>query len=284
MRKEVLALTFMLMLGLALAAMVTVAATDVATAQGGNIYQATLVEPNQKTPEVSTEEVRRILADGSAIVLDTRDRTQFVAGHIPGARIVDAPPSESVAAVERLVSGGKNKPLVLYCNGPFCQASRQLSEQLVGAGFANVRRYQLGIPIWRVTRRADRDQLEVYPDFQGRPDGRIFRCSVPRRILEGKSSGGPQRAGQTNSHRAGYRKRLLDYCQRRTLTHASCCSDAILVKRVPSPTRSVRALGTMYVFPRNLRDGQDSDQVRELREPRCPSNKGRYVATPNSLG
>src|ERR1700704_1613818 len=39
--------------------------------------------------------------------------------------------------------------VVLYCNGPFCQASRQVSEQLVAAGFSNVRRYQLGIPIWR---------------------------------------------------------------------------------------------------------------------------------------
>ena len=38
---------------------------------------------------------------------------------------------------------------MLYCNGPFCQASRGLSEQLVAAEFTNVRRYQLGIPIWR---------------------------------------------------------------------------------------------------------------------------------------
>jgi len=43
----------------------------------------------------------------------------------------------------------KAKPLVLYCNGQYCQASRQLSEQLVNAGFTNVRRYQLGIPMWR---------------------------------------------------------------------------------------------------------------------------------------
>ena len=38
---------------------------------------------------------------------------------------------------------------MLYCNGQHCQASRQLSEQLVNAGFTNVRRYQLGIPMWR---------------------------------------------------------------------------------------------------------------------------------------
>jgi rhodanese-related sulfurtransferase len=149
MRRRVLMFAFTLVLGLALARMVTLAATDVANAQGGTIYQATLAEPNQKTSEVSTEELRRILADGSAIVLDSRSHAQFVAGHIPGARNLDAPRSGTIAAVERLVSGDKSKPLVLYCNGPFCQASREVSEQLVGAGFTNVRRYQLGLPVWR---------------------------------------------------------------------------------------------------------------------------------------
>ncbi len=134
---------------LGMAVILTLAVVGMANAQGGNIYQATLAEPDQKTQEVSTEQVRRILADGSAIILDTRKRSEYVAGHIPGARNVDVPPSASVAAVERLVSGDKNKALVLYCNGPFCQASRRLSEQLVAAGFTNVRRYQLGIPIWR---------------------------------------------------------------------------------------------------------------------------------------
>ncbi len=149
MRRRFLMRTFTLKVGLALAAMVTLAVTDAAIAQSGSIYQATLAEPNQKTPEVSTEELRRILADGSAIVLDSRKRSEYVAGHIPGARNIDAPSSEYIAAVERLVGGDKTKALVLYCNGPFCQASRELGERLVAAGFTNVRRYQLGIPIWR---------------------------------------------------------------------------------------------------------------------------------------
>src|SRR6266550_2753445 len=135
--------------GLGMAGMMTLAIIGMARAQGGDIYQATLAEPNQKTREVSTEQVRRILADGSAIVLDARKRSEYVAGHIPGARNLDAPPAASAAAVERLVSGDKSKALVLYCNGPFCQASNRVSEQLVAGGFTNVRRYQLGIPIWR---------------------------------------------------------------------------------------------------------------------------------------
>jgi len=84
---------------------VAVAATSAAMGQGPSVFQATLGEANAKTPEVGTEELRRILADGSAVVL--------------------------------------------YCNGQFCQASRRLSEHLLAAGFTNVRRYQLGIPIWR---------------------------------------------------------------------------------------------------------------------------------------
>jgi rhodanese-related sulfurtransferase len=150
--------------GLAVAAMVIFAAVDVANAQGGTIDQATLGEPNQKTPEVSTEELRRILADGSAIVLDSRKRAEYVASHIPGARNLglnpDASPSDSVAAVERLVGGDKGKALLLYCNGPFCQASRRLSEQLVAAGFTNVRRYQLGIPVWRALGGVTEIELE----------------------------------------------------------------------------------------------------------------------------
>jgi rhodanese-related sulfurtransferase len=129
----------------------TVAALAIAgdaRAQSASIFQSTLAEANQSTPEVSTEQVRGIVADASAIVLDTRSRDEYEAGHIPGARNLDAAGSP-VEAVERLVNGDKSKALVLYCNGPYCQASRRLAEQLVAAGFTNVRRYQLGIPIWR---------------------------------------------------------------------------------------------------------------------------------------
>lgn len=129
-----------------------VASIDTTHAQG-SIQQATLAEPNQKTPEVSTDEVRRILADGSAILIDSRKHAEYVAGHIAGAKNPalepNAPREAVVAAVMGIAGGDKAKPLVLYCNGPHCQASRQLGEQLVAAGFTNVRRYQLGMPMWR---------------------------------------------------------------------------------------------------------------------------------------
>ena len=117
MRRKVFMLAFTLMVRPALAAMVPVAAANVAIAQVSNIYQATLAEPNQKTAEISMEELRRILADGSAIVLDSRKHSEYVAGHIPGARNVDALPSQYIAAVERLVGGDKTKGLVTVLIG-----------------------------------------------------------------------------------------------------------------------------------------------------------------------
>jgi rhodanese-related sulfurtransferase len=118
-----------------------------------DVYQATLAEPDPKTPQVSTEQVQKLLADGSAILLDSRKRAEFDAGHIAGARNVAPPPGaapeEYVAAIERFVGGNKSQPLVVYCNGQYCRQGRQLSAQLVESGFTDVRRYQLGIPVWR---------------------------------------------------------------------------------------------------------------------------------------
>jgi len=39
---------------------------------GTSIFRGTLLEPDQRTAEVSTEELRKILADHSSLVLDAR--------------------------------------------------------------------------------------------------------------------------------------------------------------------------------------------------------------------
>lgn len=159
---------------LALAGTAIAGASTAACADGCTIYQATLAEPNEKTQEVSTEHVRRILVDGTAILLDTRTRAEYAAGHIPGARHVEGSPSGAVAAVERLANGDKTKALVLYCNGPFCQASRRLGAQLVAAGFTNVRRYQLGIPVWRALGGPTAIELDGVLRIYGRDRTAVF--------------------------------------------------------------------------------------------------------------
>jgi rhodanese-related sulfurtransferase len=43
----------------------------------------------------------------------------------------------------------KNQPLILYCNGLNCGRSKRFGDELLKAGYKNVRRYQLGAPEWR---------------------------------------------------------------------------------------------------------------------------------------
>jgi rhodanese-related sulfurtransferase len=121
-----------------------------------NIQQATLMEPDQKTPEISTEELRKILAEQSTTVFDARPFNEYAVSHIPAAVNVSAKPGvpislyvSDVAEIGHVVRGNKAAPIVLYCNGPFCGKSKRLAEELLAAGYTNVRRYQLGIPVWR---------------------------------------------------------------------------------------------------------------------------------------
>lgn len=122
---------------------------------GTSVYDATLNEPGQSTGEVSTNELRRILADRGALVFDNRTPLEYALGHIPGALNVSPKPGVAmsqyvgdVAEIAR-IAPSKQAPIVVYCNGPFCGKSRRLGDELVAAGFTNARRYQLGTPVWR---------------------------------------------------------------------------------------------------------------------------------------
>ena len=125
------------------------------TAQERSIFQANLGEKGAKSPEISTDELKSLMASGSVVLLDTRPHLEWAISHIPGAHNVAPKPgmpmsqyTSDVAEVGRLVTD-RTRPLVLYCNGPFCGKSKRVSDDLLAAGYTNVRRYQLGAPVWR---------------------------------------------------------------------------------------------------------------------------------------
>jgi rhodanese-related sulfurtransferase len=182
------------------------------------IHQAVLGESSPRAQEVSTEELRRILATKSALVLDARPFREYAVSHIPGARNVAAKPGvpmsqyvSDVAEIGRIVQGDKSAPIVLCCNGPFCGKSKRLAEELLGAGFTNVRRYQLGILVWRapggvceielagLRHVLEQDRTAVVLDVR---DAEEFRqgtlpgaLNIPRRlVLEGKDAGEVKKA------------------------------------------------------------------------------------------
>ena len=121
-----------------------------------SIREAVLGEPGQPTAEVSTAQLIRALGDPSVIVLDARPNREYAISHIPGARNVAPKPGvpasayvSDVAEIGRLLQEDRAAAIVLYCNGPHCGKSKRLAAELMAAGYRNVRRYQLGIPVWR---------------------------------------------------------------------------------------------------------------------------------------
>jgi rhodanese-related sulfurtransferase len=110
-----------------------------------SVYQTTLEEPNQLTPEITTEELVAILAAKSEPVFDVRTAKEYAIAHIPGTINVS---EREVQRISELYPDRATR-MILYCNGPSCGKSKRTSEQLVALGYRRVRRYQLGVSVWR---------------------------------------------------------------------------------------------------------------------------------------
>jgi rhodanese-related sulfurtransferase len=126
-----------------------------------NVNQTTLEESGQLTPEISTEELKKVLLNKSEPLLDVRSTTEYAIAHIPGS--INLYEKE----LERVVQlfPDKTAPFILYCNGPYCGKSKRLSEQLVKLGYSRIRRYQLGLPVWRALGNTVQTDLEGFRYF-----------------------------------------------------------------------------------------------------------------------
>jgi rhodanese-related sulfurtransferase len=114
----------------------------------GSVFAQSTVRENESLAlgrEVSTEELHRILATGSEPVIDVRSAKEYSIAHIPGSINVF---EEEIGTIVKSYPD-KKSGLVLYCNGPYCNKVKRVGEQLVKRGYANVKRYQLGMPVWR---------------------------------------------------------------------------------------------------------------------------------------
>ena len=130
-----------------------------------SVFQTTLEEPNQKTPEITTEQLQAILKAGLIPVFDVRTAEEYAIAHIPGSiniyekeveHILEVcPPDRDAPGCPKFLPGSPGTLLsprmILYCNGPSCGKSKRTSDELLALGYtaADVSRYQLGLPVWR---------------------------------------------------------------------------------------------------------------------------------------
>lgn len=160
-----------------------------------SVFEATLEQQRQQTPELSTDEFKAFLASKSGIVLDARPKLEFEVAHIPGSisidekgllRIVQTLPAPATA-------------IVVYSNGPFCDWAKIRAEELVGMGYTNVSRYQLGLAVWRALgntaetslegfRRIFHGNIAVFVDARSRAEYSVGTIPAAESVLPGEVS------------------------------------------------------------------------------------------------
>jgi len=87
----------------------------------------------QMAPVDRRQLLSRIRA-GEVTVLDLRQESEFVAGHIPGARSV---PMEELKQALRSIP--RDQEVVAYCHGPYCVLSLEAVEFLTARGYRATR-------------------------------------------------------------------------------------------------------------------------------------------------
>ena len=194
----------------------------------------------RRPAEVSTEDVRRILADGSAILLDSRKRAEYVAGHIAGAKNVAPPAGHRLRLCQsgrELVGGDKGKALVLYCNGPHCQASSS------SASTSSAPASPMCGAISSGCRCGARMNGPVEIELEGVL--RVYKVDQTAVFFDGRSADEFAKESLPGTHNVPADKLAAEGCAARrcratTSTPASCCSAATARRRACSPTRSAR--------------------------------------------
>jgi rhodanese-related sulfurtransferase len=110
--------------------------------------------PQAAIPALSWPQVKSLLDAGKIILVDSRPKSAFDLGHIPGAVSLSstAPLTEFHAFAAK---HPKDTALVVYCNSTTCRSSQQLAHQLISLGkFTNVSEMPGGFAEYTVAQAA----------------------------------------------------------------------------------------------------------------------------------
>lgn len=92
---------------------------------------------------VGRDELARLMAEGSVVVVDVRPAAEYAAAHIPGAISV---PLDTLAT--RLADLPTETEIVAYCRGPYCAYAPEAVRRMRNRGLA-ARPLHGGLPEWR---------------------------------------------------------------------------------------------------------------------------------------
>ncbi len=133
-----------------------------ATSAADSVFSLSAAEQQLDGPvTINTDQVRKLLLDGEAVLLDARTLQEYRSGHIPGALNL---PYEEIFEHENIYNSLPfDKWLVCYCEGPPCDLGELLAWELYNMGFKSVAVYTDGLNEWAKTQEIE--YVDTEPDY-----------------------------------------------------------------------------------------------------------------------
>lgn len=143
--------------------LVAVMAFAVAPVFAGDKPAAAKAGENETKPykEITSAELEKILAEGKAVVLDSRGGKWFDGEVIKGAKSL---PADKVTKENLAKLGVKeDTQIVFYCTDIHCPASKSAAHKAAELGFKNLYKYAGGIVEWKKEGRPT-DKIEEFKE------------------------------------------------------------------------------------------------------------------------
>ena len=111
--------------------------------------QAAKVSPTEISGAVTVDAAQaKELFDRGVIFVDVRKNSDWDAGRIPGAQHIELKKKYDETSLSKAV--GKDKEVVIYCNGTGCMRSSKACAKAVSWGYEKVYYFRDGLPAWQV--------------------------------------------------------------------------------------------------------------------------------------
>jgi rhodanese-related sulfurtransferase len=122
--------------------------TDTASNPEALTASASAAQPEAPLGLMIDSVAAKKLFDDGVVFLDARIDEEFKAGHIPQAFQLNSSLFNTPAAADAMKSLDPAQPVVIYCGGGDCDASKNLAILLQGAGYTKLHIIEQGFPEW----------------------------------------------------------------------------------------------------------------------------------------
>ncbi len=98
-----------------------------------------------KAPEVSLDEVKKLVDSKGAFFLDANSSKTYKEAHIPGAISY----ADNKKELSKVLPSDKNALIVAYCGGPRCTAWEAAAADAQKLGYTNIKHFKGGLKVWQ---------------------------------------------------------------------------------------------------------------------------------------